>query len=284
MTFTEKTMEWLNQNRNRSYPMETYQWRKKVSPESGLDCIVLDATVFDPDSYDSASLVVEGLDVVSDMTTIHMLYRSIGFDVELRGGDLSGEGSFESRRIALNGGWLRPASISISMSSHAYIIDRIGTGSWMLKCPVLDSRVIRMTHGVGVDRIQYNGSEGVEGRSSEGHASGDVILEDGYRTSPIIHRGKILVRVGKKYGYDPCMYDYGEDGAVDCKSPMFFFCGQNAVNGGNVILKGGKGIAVTQGRSYHVKTGSCAGKDIPCIEIVAGRELLNIYRPSNGES
>ena len=53
-------------------------------------------------------------------------------------------------------------------------------------------------------------------------------------------------------------------------------------NGGNVILKGGAGISVSQGRSYKVRSGSCAGKTIPCVEIVAGREILDVYRPQEG--
>lgn len=112
----------------------------------------------------------------------------------------------------------------------------------------------------------------MDGHSSPSVAAGDVLLEDGYRTSPIIHRGKVLVRVGKKYGLDPCRYISEDYEYADCKDPLFFFCGQNGVNNGNVAISGGKGISVTQGRKYRYN-----GMDIPCVEIVAGKELMDIY-------
>ena len=95
MTLTDRSMEWLNQNRHRSYPMERDGWREKVSPTSGLDCVILDATVFDAAATGDEKLVVESISVSSSETTIVMSYSGRTFTVTLEGGDLSGDGSFE---------------------------------------------------------------------------------------------------------------------------------------------------------------------------------------------
>ena len=154
-------------------------------------------------------------------------------------------------------------------------------GEWKLDSPVLDSRVVRVSDGIGVDGISVNGSEGVSGHDSASKASGDVVLEDGYRTSPIIYGGKVFVRVGRRYGYNPCKFDFGDAGSRDCRRPLFFFCGQNAVNNGNIVLRGGKGVGVSQGRSYTVMDAKskCNGMTIPCVELIAGRELVDICNP-----
>lgn len=279
MTLTDKTMEWLNQNRYRSYPFSREEWREKVSPSSGLDCVVLDALVFDADAEGDEELVIMSVSVSSDRTVVGMSYGRTAFHVSLSGGELSGDGSFESFVGTVDRGRGRPASVSISMSSHAYILDAVGEGSWDLGCGVIRSRVVRITDGYGVGGIKTNGSHCVEGHGERSVASGDVVLEDGFRTSPIIHRGKVLVRVGKKYGYDPCRHECGESYADDCRDQLLFFCGQNAINSGNVVIKGGRGVSVEQGRNYVVRSGSQAGKSVPCIEIIAGSELLDIYKP-----
>jgi hypothetical protein len=203
------------------------------------------------------------------------------FDVILSGGEEIGGDSFERVRGVVEGAGVRGASISLVFSSHTYIRSVVGDGEWNLDSPVLDSRVIKVSDGIGVDGISVNGSEGVSGHDSTAKASGDVVLEDGYRTSPIIYYGKVLVRVGRRYGYDPCKFDFEDAGSRDCRRPLFFFCGQNAVNNGNIVLRGGKGVGISQGRSYTVRDAKskCNGMTIPCIEIVAGRELVDICKP-----
>ena len=282
MTLTSKTMEWLNQNRRRSYPMIREEWRKKVSPESGMDSVLLDALAFNNDAAGDEKLELESVEVTSSAVRVLMRYSGSTFPVEFSGGATSGEDSYRMMRITVPGSGMRDAVISLSFSSHAYILDAMGEGKWEIGCRVLQSRVISLPDGFGVDGIAVKGSACVEGHENPAIASGDVVLEDGFRTSPIIHGGKVLVRVGKKFGLNPCHYKCGGVGEVDCDSPMFFFCGQNAVNGANVAITGGKGISVEQGRLYTVKTGPRAGRKIPCIEITANSELMDIYRPTDG--
>lgn len=280
MTLTDRSMEWLNQNRHRSYPMARDEWREKVSPESGLDCVLLDALAFDSDARGDETLELVSVSVTQESTSVTMRYGGRSFQVPaLTGGETSGEGSYTTFRVTAQGSGLRAATLSLVFSSHAYILDAVGEGMWNLGCKVLESRVVRVSDGFGVDGISVNGSYGISGHNGAAVADGDVVLEDGYRTSPIVWNGRVFVRVGMRYGYDPCRYDYGDAGNRDCRRPLFFFCGQNAINGGNVVLKGGKGVTVTQGRSYAVRSGTCKGKTIPCVEIVAGRDLLDVYRP-----
>lgn len=281
MTLTDRSMEWLNHNRYRSYPMRRDEWREKASPESRLDCVLLDALVFNADASGSEELILLEVDVVSARTRISMKYGNVPLTLEFGGGSLSGDGSFRVERGVWPGSnGLHGATYTMVFSSHAYILDALGEGRWVLGCPAVRSRVVNLVDGMGVDRISVNGSAGVDGHDAAGAAYGDVVLEDGYRTSPVIYDGKVLVRVGKRFGLDPCKYDYGTAGSRDCRRPMFFFCGQNAINGGNVLLKGGRGVSVVQGRSYTVndENSKCNGKTIPCIEIVAGQELLDMYR------
>lgn len=282
MTLTSKTMEWLNQNRRRSYPMKRDAWREEVSPASGLDCVLLDAILFDSDANGDERLILTRIRVLENSTRIALKYGDSEFGLVLQGGEVGGEGSFECVRGVVRGSGMRGASVSLVLSSHAYIHSEVGEGEWELNCPVLESRVIRISDGMGVDGVSVNGSEGVSGHDSPSAASGDVVLEDGYRTSPIIYGGKVFVRVGRRYGYDPCKFDFGDDGSRDCRRPLFFFCGQNAINNGNIALRGGKGISITQGRTYFVDDADSKanGKSVPCVEIAAGRELLDICKPS----
>lgn len=282
MTLTSKTMEWLNQNRRRSYPMKRDAWREEVSPAFGLDCVLLDAILFDSDANGDERLILTRIRVLENSTRIALRYGDSEFGLVLQGGEVSGEGSFECVRGVVQGSGMRGASVSLVLSSHAYIHSEVGEGEWELNCPVLESRVIRISDGMGVDGVSVNGSEGVSGHDSPSAASGDVVLEDGYRTSPIIYGGKVFVRVGRRYGYDPCKFDFGDAGSRDCRRPLFFFCGQNAINNGNIALRGGKGISITQGRTYFVDDADSManGKSVPCVEIAAGRELLDICKPS----
>lgn len=282
---TSDTMEWLNQNRYRSFPLVRDEWRERVSPESGLDCVLLDAILLDADAIVDKDLVLSKIEVSRSATKVYIKYGDEQLKFTIIEGSVSGEDSFECFKCAIGGSGERTATLSLSLSSHAYIKERVVDGVWDVNCRILPSRVLRLTDGYGVDSINTNGSTGVDGHTESAEASGDVVLEDGYRTSPIILNGKVLVRVGRRYGYNPCKYDYGKNSARDCRKPLFFFCGQNAINSGNVVLKGGKGISVVQGRSYTVHSdetrSKCAGKTIPCIEIIAGPELLDMYKPTS---
>ena len=283
MTLTDKTMDWLNQNRHRSYPMQRDAWREKVSPGSGLDCVLLDALVFDADSAGGETFELVSVEVESSRTAVTIRYGGSEFTESVPNGTASGEGSFHFRRRLLPSSGRRYAVASLVFSSHAYIKEAVGQGSWNLQCPLLATRVATLTDGIGVDRISVNGSSGVaDHEEAKRDVDGDIVLEDGYRTSPVINNGRVLVRVGKRYGLDPCTYDFGNAGDRDCRRPLFYFCGQNAVNSGNIVLSGGKGISVMQGGKYvvHDSNSKCNGKSIPCIEIVAGRELLEMYKPT----
>lgn len=288
MTLTTRSMEWLNQNRRRAYPMEQSEWRMNQSPESGLDAILLDALVVDSDAEGGESLTLESATVTERSTTVVMKYGSEEFSLSIEGGSASGEGSFRCFRGVVRGSGLSGASISLAFSSHAYLLEKIGTGSWSFGCRVLKSRVVLLSDGAGVERIETNGSLYVKDHDRKTDISGEVVLEDGYRTSPIAMNGRVFVRVGRRYGVDPCNYKEGNAGANDCSDPLFFFCGQNAVNSGNVTLRGGIGISVKDGGTYHVNdpASKANGKDVPCIEITAGRDLLDICAPggSSGES
>lgn len=280
MTLTDRAMKWIDQNRFRSFPMESSEWRKKVSPSSGLDRVLLDALLFDAGASGDEELVVESISVTDEETSVSMSYGGTSFNVILSLDSKEGGPDYETVRgkLTLSNG--RSVSISLVFSRHVDILEAVGKGSWNIVCRVLGSRVVRLSDGIGVDEVVSNGSSGVDGHASSRGASGDVVLEDGYRTSPIIQNGRVLVRVGKRFGKDPCHYDFGEDGSTDCRKPLFFFCGQNAINSGNIVLKGGYGISVSQGRKYAVRSGRLSGKEVPCIEVVANSDLLGMYSPS----
>lgn len=275
---TSIAQNWLDENRHRAFPMDRSEWRKSVSPESGLDCVMLDATLFDPGASSEERLDVSSVSVSESMTTVSMRYAGKTFSVGLTGGDVHGEGSFDARAMLIDGAGEEKASVKLVFSSHAHILENVGTGEWELGCRVERARVIWMPCGTGVDGIRVNGSKGVIGVARQKTASGSVVLQDGYRTSPVISGGKVVVRVGTRFGIDPCGFDLDDGGTRDCSRPLLFFCGQNAINSGNVVIKGGRGISVSQGRTYTVndRSSKCDGKKIPCIEIVAGQELLDI--------
>ena len=278
---TTEMMGWLNQNRYRSYPMARDEWREKVSPDSGLDRVLLDALVFDADAVSGvagSALVFSRLSVSLEGARAFFTYRDKEVDVDIPSGETSGENSFRRVHVVVAGNG-RNATMSFVFSSYEHIAEFVGLGDFDIGCSVLPSRVLGLSDGYGVDCISTNGSSGVSGHDVPAEASGDVVLEDGYRTSPIISGGKVHVRVGRRYGHDPCEHDYGEEGARDCKKPLFFFCGQNAVNSGNIVIKGGVGISVRQGGKYAVRDGTCAGRSIPAIEIVASSKLLDMYEP-----
>ena len=265
-------MDWLNQNRHRAYPFVQEEWRKYADPESGLDCILLDALVvnagIDPEPR---KLYIKSVVSLPAKTIITINYAGDTTVVEISGGSVDGPESFETLRGSWShtGGMGCAVPITLVFSSHEYIYSNLGSinrtfpGNGM---PLMPSRYVNLTEGHGVSGIQVNGSATVHGG---GVISGDVVLEDGYRTSPVVQDGRVLVRTGARYGIDPCHYpvDTRDD---DCSRLLLFFCGQNAINSGNVNINGGRGITVEQGRKYN---------GIPCIEIKTSKELLELYSP-----
>ena len=285
MTLTTRSMEWLNQNRRRAYPLVRADWRRTNPPEAGRDAILLDALVLDADAMGTERLTLVAATVEHDRTTIRLRYGATDFAVALTGGVVSGEGSFACLRGVIRGSGAFGATVTLVCSSHAYLLENLGEGSWTWNCPVLPARVISLSDGAGVAGVKTQGSAGVADHETHSTASGDVVLEDGYRTSPIVSGGRVFVRVGRRYGLDPCHYDFGDASSRDCRRPLFFFCGQNAVNNGNIVLRGGRGISVRQGGTYEVNDpkSKVYGKRIPCIEIVAGQELLDVCRPDGAD-
>ena len=281
MTLTTRSMEWLNQNRRRAYPLVQEDWRHVQAPDSGLDGVLLDALVLDSDATGIEQLTLESVTITEQETTVVLKYGETTFTVALTGGTASGEDSFTCVRGIVRGIGRHGASVTLVFSSHAYLLQTIGTGAWTLSCPVLKTRIISLSDGIGVDHLKTQGSAGVDAHEEPQEVSGDVVLEDGYRTSPIVFGGRVFVRVGRRYGLDPCHYDFGADGSRDCRRPLFFFCGQNAINSGNIVLRGGRGVSVVQGRTYKVNDpkSKANGKLVPCIEIIAGQELLDICHP-----
>ena len=285
MTLTTRSMEWLNQNRRRAYPPVRADWRRVNRPEAGRDAILLDALGLDADAIGTERLTLVAATVEHDRTTIRLRYGATDFAVALTGGAVSGEGSFACLRGVVRGSGAFGATVTLVCSSHAYLLENLGEGSWTWNCPVLPARVLSLSDGAGVAGVKTHGSAGVADHETPRTASGDVVLEDGYRTSPIVSDGRIFVRVGRRYGLDPCHYDFGDASARDCRQPLFFFCGQNAVNNGNIVLRGGRGISVRQGGVYEVDDpkSKAHGKRVPCIEIVAGQELLDVCRPEGAD-
>lgn len=268
MTLDAKSMGWLNHNRFRSYPMEREAWRDAVGAGSPLDCVLLDAVVFDAtDGSEGRALVMTECDVGDDHTDARFSYGDIPFSVRLEGGETSGEASFESCRMTLevdDSGV--PVCLSMVFSSHAFVLEAAGRGRRTMRVPAMPSRIVRIPGGHGLDAIHVGGSAGAAGG---GDVSGDVVLEDGFRTKSVVRDGAILVKVGPGYGKEPCGSD--PDAEDQCSNLMFFFCGQNATGSksGNVALSGGRGVTVSQGEY----------RGTPCVEIVADSELMSIYRP-----
>ena len=275
MTVTDRAIGWLDQNRHRSYPLERDGWRRVASATSGLDCVILDAMLFDQCASGDEEMVLESIQVTQEKTIVTVSYGGVKINVETLP-DGTGR-AYETVNLKFNVGD-RKASVTMSFSSHEYILENVGEGIWKFGCRFLKSRCISLSEGSGVSGISSNGSSGVDGHGDSSTAAGSIVLEDGYRTSPIIWNGEVFVRVGRRYGLDPCRYDYGEDGSRDCRKPLFFFCGQNAINGGNIVIKGGRGISVAQGRTYEVRDRNSRmfGKSVPCVEIIAGKELSDI--------
>lgn len=284
---TEKTLDWLNANRYRAYPFVNDEGLVsdgvRVPTCVLLDCLVVDTTHRDV----PLDLVFTGIRVTEAETTIDLSYGGRTFSYAFSGGETSGEGSFAVVQTQ------SPESVELHfrlvLSSHAYILEHAGIGQWSFRGRVLPTKIVSVPAS-GVSGLQVNGSEG---EGLEGIARGDVTLADGYRTMPVIKNGRVLVMVGTKYGKDPCHHVFPDnpDKSVNCQDLLLFFCGQTASTNGDVVIGGGPGVDVSQGRTYTAKRdvpdstgtgiGIRAGERVPCIEVKATPELLRIYTPTH---
>lgn len=158
MTLTSRSMEWLSQNRHRSYPVVRDEWREKVSPGSGLDGVLLDALVFNGDADGDETMSVVSVSVGDDSTCVCFDYGGSKFDITVPMGDESGEGSYFAVRGVVRGRGKRGAAVSLVFSSHRYIVGTAGKGTWNLGCRIIPSRVVNLVDGFGVDGIRVNGS------------------------------------------------------------------------------------------------------------------------------
>ena len=297
---TEKTLDWLNHNRFRAYPFVD---------DAGLvcrgaripDCVLLDCLVTDTRHLGYVpSLVFTGIAVSRDSTRVTFTYAGESSSVEFGPGQAGYGGSPAFTRIE---GHLSAAPgeellyMSFVFSSHEYILDAVGEGTWDFKGTVMPSKVISVAAS-GVMGLETGGSANVPGYEDGGTAAGVVTLEDGFRTQPVIQNGRVVVKVGNAYGENPCHYEEpdsdsstedGDSAEDQCGDLMLFFCGQNAISGGDVSLAGGPGVVVKSGGEYIAERdiadtyggiGISAGERIPCIEITADSRLMHIYRPS----
>lgn len=308
---TDKILDWLNQNRFRAYPF--VDDIGLVSNGSRIpDCVLLDCLVMDTrHGITSPELVFTEIDVTSDRTEVKFKYCDEPYAYTLAGSEESSGSSYsaggatpdigESSIVRVDGRSISGIDdelffIKLVFSSHDYILGTVGEGHWEFNGRVLPSKVMSVAAS-GVACLRTAGSAYVQGFNSPGAAKGAVRLVDGFRTQPSIQNGKIVVKVGAHYGEDPCHYreddpEYREQRRkrTACGELMFFFCGQNATDTGDVALEGGPGVTVKQGGTYTAKydiidtygeIGVTAGEKIPCIEVVAAPSLLGIYRPAD---
>lgn len=270
---TEKTLDWLNQNRYRAYPLMNDE--RLVTGDVRLpNCILLDCKVMDTRPRPDGSiphLYLTKVVISKDHTDITLEYDGAEYTLTI-------EGDGDIEKII---GTSKYVYMSFTTSSHTKILEFCGEGEWNLKAEVLRSKVI-CVDASGVSGITCNGN----GEISADTATGVIRLVDGYRTQPVIKSGKVLVKVGNQYGLNPCrMKGWKTYDTEGCDNLMMFFCGQNAINTGNVVLQGGPGVVVNQG-TYTVKKeiGELkAGDSIPCINVSTTSEVLKIYRPSTPE-
>lgn len=289
---TEKTLDWLNHNRFRAYPFVNDAGL--VSRGSRVpDCVLLDCLVMDTRSLaDVPKMVFDEIVVGDDATVVHFTYAGDSYSYSI-GRQTSDDSLVRVDGSSVSGPVDELLYMKFVFSSHDYILEHVGKGSWTFSGRILPSKIVSVTAS-GVMGLSVAGSLNVLGYEGSGVAKGDVHLVDGFRTQPVIQNGKVLVKVGTSYGEDPCHYA-GQESSEDtpaCDRLMMFFCGQNANTSGNVVLKGGPGVAVQQGRDYTARrdildtfgnVGIAAGESVPCIEVSASSELLRLYRPSGGQ-
>lgn len=290
---TQKTLDWLNQNRFRTYPFINNEGciakDRRVPTSVLLDCLVVDSQNYTPQNI--PSLKFNRYKVTKEQTDIFFTYGESEYSITLTGGEISGNNSITRYYGSdfLNTDQ-ESLYISLTFSSHAYILASEGEGEWSFSGKVLPSKIIT-SYISGVKGISTQGSHDVDGRDLPGVATKDIHLVDGYRTQPEIKNNSITIKVGNNYGIDPCHHPRSEEeSGPDCSNLLFFFCGQNAITSGDLIFSGGPGVIVTQGRKYTAKQdildtygeiGIRKGEEIPCIEVRAAPELLRIYRPSS---
>ena len=291
---TEKTLDWLNLNRYRAYPLVN-DGGIVVDGKRIPDCVLLDCTIMDTrHDIGIPELIFRSIDVTAERTRVEFTYAGSDFGFDITGEGENGIVVFDGRstgdECGIGSDFVHARFI---FSSHDRIIAEAGEGRWEFSGHVLPTKIASV-EASGVTGISTSGSASVDGRDLPGTATGDVHLVDGYRTQPVVHNGKVVVKVGPSYGLDPCHYYPGHLETPSCDDIMLFFCGQNAVNSGNVTLDGGPGVTVTQGRTYLARedimdtfgnVGIEKGEGIPCIEVAASSELLRIYRPKqdNGQ-
>lgn len=286
---TEKTLDWLNHNRFIAYPFVNDDGLV-VDGTRVPDCILLDCLVVDTRHRQQSELIFTEFSVTANNTRVKFKYAGESFTYTLPASSTP-DGIIKVEGTSVSGLDNEYLYIKFIFSSHAYILEHVGTGTWKFTGKIAPSKVISVPAS-GVSGLETNGSAYVAGYSAANTATGDVHLVDGYRTQPVIQNGRVLVKVGTHYGEDPCHYVDGDDQEVKkvvCDDLMLFFCGQNATNSGNVMITGGPGVNVQQGRMYtahrdiidtYGEIGVHVGESIPCIEITATSELMQLYRPS----
>lgn len=281
----KKTLDWLNGNRFKAYPFlnnENIVVKNKHVPK----CILLDCLVTDMGKYETPpQLIFTYFKVTPDVTTVKFEYASKEVTLEIHSTEEDPESLY---RWVLNHTEEFPTTyMKFVFSSHTYIYNSVGEGEWNFRGQVLPSKVISAPIS-GVSSIKTNGSLLVNEEPKS--IVGDIILEDGFRTQPVIQNKNLVVKVGTNYGIDPCLYaGYEKLTRNNCDSLLFFFCGQNAINSGSIVFQGGSGVSITQGKKYTIKkdiedtfgeVGAKKGEQIPCVEITATQALLNVYTPS----
>ena len=295
---TTKTLDWLNANRFRAYPFVN---------DRGLVCngmripssVVLDALAVDTGRRSSIpELIFTKIEITSENTSLELNYAGQVYTYSYSGGTESGEGSFI---VVRDNHQTANASLHfrLVLSSHAYNLSHAGCGSWSFRGRILPTKVVSVTAS-GVSGLLVHGSQGdnsvwPDDYGKDGKVKGVVTLKDGYRTMSTIQNGRVIVRVGTKYGEDPCHHYWGDvqETNPSCDDRLLFFNGQTADIRGNVNFQGGPGVSITQGRKYvakkdildsYGKVGIRKGEEIPCLEISATSELLRIYTPTGDSS
>lgn len=289
---TKKTLDWLNSNKYRAYPLVN---------DGGLLCggvrapdyVLLDCTVFDtnPDDSPDVRMKVTRYEVTDSFVAVTANYGGTTYNIVVPAtatetsadGEEPGVVKVDATETDASGGEYR--RVTFFLSTHAQVLESVGRGVWEFDGTVLPCKVARV-NASGVMRLASNGCSGESGKS---YAVGDVKLVDGYRTQPCVQNGRVVVKVGGRYGVDPCHYKWPDAvEETDCSNLMFFFCGQNAINSGDVAITGGPGVNVSRGE-YEAKqdiedtygnVGIEKGEKVPCIEFVATPDLINIYRPT----
>lgn len=290
---TERILDWLNQNRFRAYPFindNGLVYDNKRIPE----CFLLDCLVVDTRHLNSIpELIFTRIQVTNNSFTFDFTYNGANFSHTIQSNSAE---PADSTVVTVKGSLISGLEneflyVKFVFSSHRYILENVGTGIWNFTGKILPTKIISSTAS-GVSGLDVNGSAHVPDFNAHRITTGDVHLVDGYRTQPVIQNGSVVVKVGTMYGEDPCRYNdllSREEADTSCDDLLLFFCGQNGGTSGNVVIEGGAGVTVKQGSYYKAKedildtygeVGIHEGEKVPCVEVVASTDLLNIYRPT----